>query len=213
MVGALQLLVGACYMRSEDTTLTPQQHTHKCTRQLAASAAAQAECERQLSLARADAARAAAERDDLQKKLVWWQQELESAQAEADLYAKSAKAARLEASRAASALKEGFSAAAAAFARGLERSGSLAASENAPGSGSKRSARRWCVALAWLCLGLLFPAPECLPGNAVLCAASLTVSCIFAYGRRFLSPTHTQLQSYPQADRRARRRLPQQPPL
>ncbi len=113
-------------------------------RQLAASADQQAQSERLIAAARADAAKAASERDDVQKKLVWWQQELESAQAEADLYAKAAKAARLEASRAATALKEGFSAAAAAFARGLERSGSLAASESAaPGSGSKRSARRW----------------------------------------------------------------------
>lgn len=112
--------------------------------QLAASAAQQAESERMLAAAHADVARSAAERDDLQKKLVWWQQELESAQAEADLYAKAAKAARLEALRAAAALKEGFSAAAAAFARGLERSGSLAASEGgAAASSSKRSARRW----------------------------------------------------------------------
>jgi hypothetical protein len=111
--------------------------------QLAASAQRLAVAERELAEARADAMRSESEKNDLQKKLVWWQEELQGAQAEADLYATAAKAARLEATRAAAALKEGFSAAAAAFARGLERSVNLAASEGGGPSGSKRSARRW----------------------------------------------------------------------
>jgi hypothetical protein len=85
----------------------------------------------------------AAQCGELQKKLVWWQQELEGAQVEADLYANAAKAAKLEAARAASALKEGFSAAAAAFARGLDRSGSIAASDGAPGSASSARGAWW----------------------------------------------------------------------
>jgi hypothetical protein len=168
--------------------------------QLAASAERQAEAERQHAAARAEAARSASERDELQKKLVWWQQELESAQAEADLYAKAAKAARLEASRAAAALKEGFSAAAAAFARGLERSGSLAASESAPPSASKRSARRWCAfgayaGVPWLPLGPACPFKRP-PGAAA---------------RSATAPTYFPPRAAPQAYRGSHRGLQGQP--
>jgi hypothetical protein len=155
--------------RPNPCCLTTFSHAPPRAPQLSASSERRAEAERELAAARTEAARSAAQCGELQKKLVWWQQELEGAQAEADLYANAAKAAKLEAARAASALKEGFSAAAAAFARGLDRSGSIAASDGAPGSASKRSARRWWVAAR--------------RRRAAQAAPHERVPCVFAHAR------------------------------
>jgi hypothetical protein len=133
--------------------------------QLATAAAAVADAEARVSEAKADTARIEAERALLQKQRDWLQEELQSVQAEADLYAKAARAAKLEATRAAAALKEArgggastptaaVAAAAAAAAAGLPprlphgivRARSFAASEedgaNSSGDGTGASPLR-----------------------------------------------------------------------
>jgi hypothetical protein len=84
----------------------PPPHPRAPSPQLAAATAQVADAEARVAEAKAETARSEAERGLLQKQRDWLQEELQSVQAEADLYAKAAKAAKLEATRAAAALKE-----------------------------------------------------------------------------------------------------------